>query len=120
MGGKNSQQAPPPAYDNSANEAMMAQVSQIMMAMMASQQAQSNQMMRVMQQAQAQQDVPMLPEIITEPEVDWTEKTQELRNKMKAEYTLDKARRIGREDTVLTSPFLDDEEADVTGSLLQQ
>ena len=117
MGGKNKQAAPPPV-DNSANEAMMMQMSQMIAAMMASQQSQMGQMMSAMSQQQ-QSQIPTIPEIFTQPDVDWSEKTKELQNRMRADYTLDKARKIGRNETVLTSPFLEDDEPTLTGTLLQ-
>lgn len=50
------------------------------------------------------------------PEVDWTEKTDSLRAMMAADYgkTSD---RMTREDTILTSPLLDETEADTTSIL---
>ncbi len=116
MGGKN-KQAPPPPVDNSANQAAMAQMGQIITAMMASQSAQMGRMMQQMQQAQ--QQVPTLPEVFRQPDIDWTEKTKQIQEKMKADYKLDKARRVGRSETVLTSPFLEDDEPNLTGTLLQ-
>ena len=59
-----------------------------------------------------------LPDIYRDPVIDWSEKQEQLRQKASAEYSLDQVRRKGRTDTVLTSPLLDDEEADVTGSIL--
>lgn len=61
-----------------------------------------------------------LPEVIGSQaaEVDWAAKSEELKNKMKADYEVDKASRVGRLNTVLTSPLLDVSSPTTTGSLL--
>lgn len=104
MGGKSSGAAtPPPAMpmmpqqDNS--EEMMAFMTMMMQAM------------NSMPQAPA---VPTTPTIQKEAPIDWAEKHDMLTQKMKAEYTLDQARRKGRQNTVYTSPLLDEEEANTT------
>ncbi len=52
------------------------------------------------------------------PEVDWTDKHKQLASKMKADYSLDRARKISLTDTIVTSPLLDEEDPMTTGSLL--
>lgn len=51
-----------------------------------------------------------IPEVKKAPEVDWKEKQDQLASKAKATYGLDQARRMGRMDTIHTSPLLDDED----------
>jgi len=61
-----------------------------------------------------------LPEVIGSEAagVDWEKKSEELKAKMKADYELDKANRVGKLSTVLTSPLLDTSTPVTTGSLL--
>lgn len=63
-------------------------------------------------------ELPPTPQVYKAPEIDWTEKNKQLAAKAKAEFGVDKARRKGRSDTILTSPLLDDEETTTTSSLL--
>lgn len=59
-----------------------------------------------------------LPDLQATPEVDWSDKEKQLLNKVKADYSLDEMRRKGRQDTILTSPLLDEEDATTTQSIL--
>ena len=111
MGGKGADYTPAPV-DTSATDAMTAQMQQ-MMSVLPQMMASISQMTS---QIQAPQQTP-LPEIFRTPEVDWSEKHEQLRAKTKADYALDTARK-GVGDTVHTSPFLDDDEASTTGSVL--
>lgn len=60
---------------------------------------------------------PILPPIDSGPDVDWTEQNRELAAKARADYNVEEARRKGTLDTILTSPLLDDEEAQTTSIL---
>ena len=85
-----------------------------MEAMMAQQAA----MMPMLAAAAAPPQMPEVPPVYTSPEVDWSSKIEEISNQMKTDATLDRARRVGRLDTVLTSPLLNEDEAATTTSLL--
>ena len=107
MGGKSSGPTPPstipPPPNNDAE----------MLAFM-------NQMMEMQAGLAAMQvpQLPPLPSIERDPIIDWAEKNEQLVAKARADYGIDKTRRKGRSDTILTSPILDDEDAETTGSLL--
>ena len=58
-----------------------------------------------------------VPEVERDPEIDWTEKQEQLASRMRADYALE-ADRKGRMETILTSPLLDEEDASVSGSVL--
>lgn len=117
MGGKGAGEPPPPV-DNSANDAMLTQIAMMSQMIPQMAMAQQQQMAGMISQMQQQQQ-PMLPPVYSSPEVDWTEKISELKHKAQANYTLDQARKTGRSATILTSPFLEDEDANVTGSILE-
>jgi predicted metal-dependent peptidase len=110
MGGKSKQEAPPPVSypDMSMQNEQMAQMMQAMMGM---------QMSMANQQPQAPMLAPA-PELNKEASIDWSDKHKELAAKMKADFNVDKARKKGRNDTVLTSPLLDEEDSSTTKSLL--
>jgi len=93
---------------------MMQGMSQMMQESMTAQQGMMEQMNASMMQ------MPEMPEAYRNPEVDWSETTEDLAKKASAEYSVDDARRKGTGDTVLTSPLLDEEEEDVTGSILAE
>jgi len=76
------------------------------------------QMMSMVSQQTAMPQLPEAPQVFEEPEINWREKQEELRNKLKGEETLNQAKKKNRQDTILTSPLLDEEEAETTGSLL--
>ncbi len=107
MGGKGSAPAPPPPQlpqqDNSMMEMMMSMM-QMLPAMMAAAVPETPQ-------------VPEPPPIDRPPEVDWKEKQTQLQAKMKADYDAEQRRKKGVQDTVHTSPLLDDMQT-VIGSLL--
>lgn len=71
-----------------------------------------------MNEAMEQMATPSLPDMIEYKEIDWAKRQEQLYNKAKGELALEKARRFGREDTILTSPLLDDEEAITTSPLV--
>jgi len=105
MGGKSDAPSPPPAVDPGPGidmSMMMNMFSQ----MMASQSAQA-----------PLPTIPEAPEIVKDPEIDFSERTKELAEQVRADYQDEQTRKRGRADTILTSPLLDDE-LDKTGSLL--
>ena len=126
FGGGKGGSAPPaptmPQQDFSGLENMMAGFENMMMgamgsiaqAQMAAQQQQADMM------ATMNMNMPSLPEAVRDPIIDWTEQQEKLSNKARADYSLDQARRKGRQDTILTSPLLDDEEPNITGSVLAE
>ena len=138
MFGKGGDAAPPPPAipDNSGQMADMMNMMQGMMGgimegmmgqMMGITQQMQGMTQSMLSQASDSQEsmmatlnatMPTLPEAYRDPEIDWTEKQQQLSAKAKADYNLDTALRKGRMDTILTSPLLDDEEANVGGSVL--
>jgi len=92
-----------------------------MMGMMEAMSANTMSMMQSMSSMQTPQ-LPPIPEINVpeperNPEVDWTEKQEQLAKKMQGDYALE-ADRKGRLETVLTSPLLDEEDAMVDSSVL--
>ena len=104
-GGKGgSTQAPPPPSMAPAKENQ----EEIMMMMMS--------MMGSMAQPQTP-ELPPMPSLYTGPDVDWTEKNEELANKAKADYMSDAANKKGRKGTVLSSPLLDDDTPATSKSL---
>jgi hypothetical protein len=77
------------------------------------------------QMAQMAAQPPAMPQLPPPTEslfsdTDWTEKQQQISQKMKADYALDSARKKSRADTIMTSPLLDDDEADITSPLIQE
>ena len=50
--------------------------------------------------------------------VDWEKQSQELKDKMEAQYAADEARKKGRSSTILTSPLLDSEDPSTSRSIL--
>jgi len=106
-----SQSSPPPVdqttppVDFTAMEAMMDAMLQM----------QNN---MLMSQATEMPPLPQMPVINDSPDIDWTEKNRELAARSRADFDVDEARRKGRTDTILTSPLLDDEEAETTSLLV--
>lgn len=108
MGGKSGNTSPaPPAYTPPPpnNDEIMMQYMNSIMSMQAGMASQIPQL-------------PPTPEIERDPIINWAEKNEELIAKSKADYNVDKARRKGRFDTILTSPLLDDEDPETTASLI--
>lgn len=109
MGGKTSDSgssvATPYQQDSGADDQMMMGMMEMMGAMMES------------ANAPEAPDPIAVPEVVRTEEVDWTEKMDQLNSKAKADYTLDRARKQGRLDTIHTSPLLDDEDIATTGLL---
>lgn len=85
------------------------------MSMMQGMQSQNAEMQAALN---SQPDMSTLPTTSTVESVDWTEKNKELAARAKADYGLEKAQKVGRLDTVMTSPLLDDEETSTTKSVL--
>ena len=73
------------------------------------------QQMKALQDQSLQNQVPVTE--ATTP-VDWTEVQNKIASKSKADYALEQARKVGRSDTILTSPLLDDQEAETTSNSL--
>lgn len=112
--GSKGKQPEPPQIDNSQNEAllaMMSQQAQIIPAMMTGMMGSMSQMISSMEQ-----QTPIMPTVYRAPEVDWSSQQEQLAAKMKADYNVDEARRRTRTDTILTSPLMDEEDANVWGS----
>ena len=63
---------------------------------------------------QMQENMTPIPEPVKAPDIDWSEKMQQLQSKSKADFALDAARKKGISNSTYTSPLLDDEEADTT------
>jgi hypothetical protein len=80
----------------------------------------SSSMASMMQILSANQaiNIPEIPVVEKSTPIDWTEKTKELSSKMKADYALENAQRVGRQDTILSSPLLDNSTPETTKSLL--
>lgn len=74
--------------------------------------------MQQMAQATAMAAIPKMAEISTPTEIDWTAAQNKLSSKLKATEALDAARKTGRSKTVLSSPLLDEEDAQTTRSIL--
>ena len=109
----NSQPAAPPPPDTSGQEAVLMQMMQAMMAIALA--GQHNAFA-----APPPPQLPPIPEIVRDPIIDWTEKNQEIANKARADFELDQSRRKGREDTILTSPLLDEQEVTTTSLLADE
>lgn len=116
--------APPPVTMPQQNmagfESMMMNFENMMMgamgSMVSAQQAAAQQQADMM--ATMNMSMPELPAVERDPIIDWTEQQAQLANKAKADYNLDQARRRGRQDTILTSPLLDEEDPELGGSVL--
>lgn len=131
FGGKGSSSAPAPMPQTPDYSGEITQMMGMMQEMMGGvMEGMAGQMETMMSQASEQQrtmqesilnmnmSMPEMPAAYRNPEIDWTEAQGQLSQKAKADYHLDQMRRKGRQDTVLTSPLLDDEDVDVTGSIL--
>ena len=114
MGGKGggSSFTPPPQNDGMDQE-MLAQMFQGMMGMMSGMMEGFTGQLTALSQ-QMQENMTPIPEPVKAPDIDWSEKMQQLQSKAKADFALDAARRKGISNSTYTSPLLDDEEADTT------
>lgn len=112
MGSKGSSTPSQPMMQQDNTAAMMEQYMGMMSEMFAQQQEQMNTLMTSMQQTDE------APEVIANPEVDWTEKNAELQAKMAADYDGTVAQQVNGASTVLTSPLLDEEEPTTQTSVL--
>lgn len=133
MGGKGEDKYTPvptntqaPSMDMDMMMGMMGGYMDQMMNFMSEQQAsmseimnQQNQSMQSLAQMDFTSNSNMLPAIQQPLDIDWTEQQAQLASKMKADYNIDQTRRKSRQDTVLTSPLLDEEDAETTTSLLE-
>lgn len=114
MGKGAPQEDPPISVDWGNNDQVQADKQAEMMNMM----MQSMMMMSAAASAPAPPAMPALPAIAETLDIDWTERIAGLSQKMKADYGVERARRHGRQATVLSSPLLDEESADTTQSVL--
>jgi hypothetical protein len=93
------------------SEPLMPQDNSAMMMMMMMQMMQQN--MAAMQQMAMQQpetpEIPEAPEVVAPEPVDWSEKEDQLREQMKADYEMEQEKRHGLTDTIHTSPLIDEE-----------
>lgn len=109
MGGKGGSYQAPPAIDPNMVANAQAQT-QLMM------DAYQQQMQIIMQQALdvSIPEVDPLPELPPVETVNWDEKIAELNAKAKDQTQVEQERKKSVADTILTSPLLDDEEAETT------
>ncbi len=107
MVGKGSVPEPPEIESGGGNDELM-----MMMALMPA-------LMEASQGAPGLPELPAMPDVYKGGDIDWSTKSKQLASKMKADYQVKGARRKGRTDTILTSPLLDEEEAQTQqGSIL--
>lgn len=81
---------------------------QLMMAM---------QMMQAMGSGGGAPAMPAAPQVIQAPEIDWSDKTEKLAAKMRADFSLSNAQRHGLSDTMYESPILTETEDESTSIL---
>ena len=98
----------PPQQEDDSSTMMMMMMAQMMGKMMEAGSMQQPQMPPQLQ----------MPDVQTVENIDWTERTQQLAAKTKADYASQNARRKGHADTIHTSPLLDDEEVTTTQNLI--
>ena len=114
MGGKGGGSSfTPPPQDDGVDQEMLAQMFQGMMGMMGGMMEGFTGQLTALSQ-QMQQSMTAMPEIQKAPDIDWSEKMQQLQSKSKADFALDAARKKGISNSTYTSPLLDDEDADTT------
>ena len=111
-GGGGSSFTPPPQNDGMDQE-MLAQMFQGMMGMMGGMMEGFTGQLTALSQ-QMQENMTPIPEPVKAPDIDWSEKMQQLQSKSKADFALDAARKKGISNSTYTSPLLDDEDADTT------
>ena len=122
--------APPPMPDYSAMitqqmtmfQEMMGGMMEMMMGMMASMPDMGEYMDSMLEQQLLEMpEMPSLldmPQASRDPEIDWGEKQDQLSMKQRADYNREEMLRKGRTDTIHTSPLLDEEYANVSGSII--
>lgn len=103
----------PPTQNDGMDQEMLAQLFQGMMGMMGGMMEGFTGQLTALSQ-QMQQNMTPIPEPVKAPDIDWSEKMQQLQSKSKADFALDAARKKGISNSTYTSPLLDDEEADTT------
>lgn len=111
-GGGGSSFTPPP-QDDGVDQEMLAQMFQGMMGMMGGMMEGFTGQLTALSQ-QMQQSMIAMPEVQKAPDIDWSEKMQQLQAKSKADFALEAARKKGISNSTYTSPLLDDEDADTT------
>lgn len=75
-------------------------------------------LMAMMGSGPAAPSIPPTPEIITEPEIDWSDQEEKLAAKMKADFHIEQLRRHGVPQTIHSSPLTDETDPDTTESIL--
>ena len=103
----------PRVRDDGMDQEMLAQMFQGMMGMMGGMMEGFTGQLTALSQ-QMQQSMTAMPEVQKAPDIDWSEKMQQLQAKSKADFALEAARKKGISNSTYTSPLLDDEEADTT------
>ena len=103
----------PPQQNDGMDQEMLAQMFQGMMGMMGGMMEGFTGQLTALSQ-QMQQSMTAMPEVQKAPDIDWSERMQQLQSKSKADFALDAARKKGISNSTYTSPLLDDEEADTT------
>jgi hypothetical protein len=69
--------------------------------------------------AQQQQTIASkMPDVTEAPKVDWASESEKLAAKVKTSSALEQAKKVGRTQTIISSPLLDDESAQTTFSSL--
>ena len=101
----------PKVRDDGMDQEMLAQMFQGMMGMMSGMMEGFTGQLTALSQ-QMQENMTPIPEPVKAPDIDWSEKMQQLQSKSKADFALDAARKKGISNSTYTSPLLDDEEAD--------
>ena len=103
----------PKERDDGMDQETMVQLFQGMMGMMSGMMEGFTGQLTALSQ-QMQENMTPIPEPVTAPDIDWSEKMQQLQAKSKADFALEAARKKGISNSTYTSPLLDDEEADTT------
>ena len=112
-GGGGSSYTPKERDDGMDHQEMLAQMFQGMMGMMSGMMEGFTGQLTALSQ-QMQENMTPIPEPVKAPDIDWSEKMQQLQSKSKADFALDAARKKGISNSTYTSPLLDDEDADTT------
>ena len=114
MGGKGRDTSAPTMPVQNNDGEMMQMMQAMMGSMMGSMESMNQMYMSNMQPP----ELPPFPSIPSMPDIDWADQNQKLNEKARADYKNERARKFGRLDTILTSPLLEDEEPELTKSLL--
>ncbi len=84
----------------------------------ASMTAAMNAMMQQMVALSAASTINSLPDIDMPDSIDWTTAQEGLESKARMDETINASKKVGRTATVLSSPLLDEDDAETTRSLL--